>query len=570
MKVKKWISGLMVTCLGLLSLATANAQTDLKPVAAVSVAGYNSILKGLEKEFQLAGFEETFSALSMMVGDIECLDLDRPAGIVVMTDDKKVIPFGFLPVTDLDQFPFINDNLYDKETGLLTLNDSDDDDSNNLVLRLIQQNGWVFVSQPEFADQIPVNDDPTPLLEGMNGKYLFGAKIYPNNVSMDLVETLMAPIRQKAALSSDDFAKNFEAFTKAFNYLKSVSDSLEFGLTIQTGNGDLVFSGNVTPKEGSSLKESIELNKDLKTRWLDFYQPENACLVMTETEIADQATIDFQLDNMKSCFDQKLMKHLSIEDEEARQEAEKALEEMKPMMEQAKEIFLDNIAMGKSDSAMTFRNDGMFMLGGTITSGEKVTALIASLTDYIKGKITESAEANEDEDAKETVEKVFKSLKVNANNFEGYSVSTFVITKDVCEYAAGLSILLAVKDDALILLAGPSKKEVAELFKEKASMERKEEAAPKETFRLSIPETSKFVQSLMAEDSDQIAQMVVENLAESDANALIVAENPSPVEGTLTIKGEVFTAIGETVQSLFNSDDEDVDEEDAELFDDEN
>ncbi len=104
-------SALVVGLLGAVPLVGRAAEgTDggLKPLVAVSVSGYDQILKDIAFIGQLGGDselgKEAQAALkqALQTEDLAGLDKTRPCGLVVQTDGQQQFPvFGFVPVTDL-------------------------------------------------------------------------------------------------------------------------------------------------------------------------------------------------------------------------------------------------------------------------------------------------------------------------------------------------------------------------------------------------------------------------------------------------------------------------------------
>lgn len=590
MKMRSLFAGLTImVCLGLIARISVFAASDqeMKTVAVVSIAGYDALEEGIAKEFEVVGYKETFSAMTTMLGEIDGLDKNKPAGFVLLYNGKEFVPFGFLPVADFDALTcpgleaLMDKAEYDEEAGTLTFADDEKKEENPLfasekgrfVLRLIEKDGWLYVTPDAFAGTIPVDGDPTALLEGLNAKYDIGAIIHIENIPTDLVESLFAPIRQKIAAADAGLSVLFETYGKCLDFVCANYKTIEMGAVVDQANGDFTVSSVAAPLEGSPLAETLKMNQNPQTLWSDFYKPDGAVIAGISSLKASPGVLQFQKDSLKSSLDQQIAQlETSIEDE-------KFLEMFKRFFVNLQDWMMKND--GLNDSAFTFGSDGIFMMAGTVTAGDELTGLIQEwvegVKNWAKDMATQESEADDQAKIEEMVEKVFGSLKINDSKYEGYSVSTFVVTDELLDALdapfpnlSGIALLLGVKDDAVIVLAGPDKKGVSDLFKEKAAMKRTMTSSPQSGL-FSLPNLGSFLR-LCEPDGEGVFKWVTDALIAGNSEAVILMEKSVREEiaaETITIKGEFFRLVGDAVRAAFRDEAGDETIEGDDLFDDE-
>src|SRR5947209_13540886 len=90
--------------------ATAAGADETKPVAVVSIAGYDAIMKDIGLIGKLANQPEAVQQIDTMLKmftqgqGVKGLDVKRPWGAAISTDDQNsLIPLVFIPVSDLKQ-----------------------------------------------------------------------------------------------------------------------------------------------------------------------------------------------------------------------------------------------------------------------------------------------------------------------------------------------------------------------------------------------------------------------------------------------------------------------------------
>lgn len=542
------------------------AEPEYKTVAAVSFAGYDALRDSVVKIADLAGYKDTVVTFEMMFAQIEGFDKTKPIGAVVLTDGKEFVPFAFLPVAKLDdlQFPGIDEfkEAYDAETGVLTLGDTEDEESKKV--ELLERDGWLFVTAVGMKDKIP-NGDPVALLGGLEKEYLAGGTLNAENISASLVDTLMALLRQKLASLGDETAEALDSLPAAFDYLLESIRTMSGGLAIDLAAGDTRFVCDYTVKAGSPMQKMLEMNVSRTTRWSDFCQREGSVFAFRTSEISGDTEKELalkQTDTSMANVIDRLPEMLDDEDSAA---------EMKAVLEKLTDVQKKTIERGRADYAASLTNDGLLMFGGDIGGGESLIEAFALLKDYIAKRADEDTLA------------LFKNTIINnEEKASGYTVSTFLLSEETQEAFAqiapqlaekSLAVLLGVKEDAVILLAGLDKKRISDTFLKLAAAERSEAPLEGEDGLFSLPQVGALLETIVPEDSAGSMADVFATLKNGPADAICLCESEITKESasaTMTIRGPVYALIGETVRAtMAASESGDDSTDDGDLFEEE-
>ncbi len=543
-----------------LTLCSALWAADLKPVAAVSLSGYDELDGSIEKVLDTAGYKEFHTVLTSMTDGVDGIDKSKPLGFVLLGNGNDLIPVAFLPVADFDALtcPGIevlkekfNYNA-DEKTITIASDDADDEidgdeaddqnDSEGMVCRLVQQNEWLFVVPLKNESALPAQIDPAEWVEGFGEKYLLGGVVHVDRVPAEIIDSLFAGLRVEAS-KDEKAAEGLESLGKLADFVKANVKAVEFGLSVDQSSGDIVVSSMASPVADSSFAKSLEQNAHPVTRWSDFYDPDNSILAVSKAEVVESEMVEFQKSQWDSVIGTLIS---SISGEEGN---EQEIEEAKSLVGEWQAWGDKNYDSGKSDGALSVGIDGTLSFAATIADGAGLQTLVEKTFEFVKKTIAD--DSGDDPDAA----KFRNSFKVNANQYKGYYVSTFVLP--VSDLDKNFSFLIGVKDDAVILIAGTAKKRVSDLFKEKTAVEHSESDAP-QRWVFSVPNLAKFALTFDDVASDEIGNKVASALAEGSADAVVSGQSECTEEGLhqwFTIKGELIKLICDTVGSLQSEED---------------
>ena len=180
----------------------AAQQTGNKPVAVLSLAGYDRIMEDLDFLGGLAGnpglsknLEGAIQLFTQGQG-LAGLDKKRPWGITLTTDGSSFQPLVFLPVNSLKQ-------LLDALAGLI--GEAQEGPNGTYQLSVFnfnifckEQDGWAYFGQS--ADELAaLPKDPTKLLGGLDKSYDVALRLHVQNVPELYRSMLLDQLRRRGS-----------------------------------------------------------------------------------------------------------------------------------------------------------------------------------------------------------------------------------------------------------------------------------------------------------------------------------------------------------------------------------
>ena len=552
---KLFKTGIVACTLGLV-LCSALFAADLDPVAALVFSGYDNLDSGIEKVLDTAGYKEFHTVLTMMTDGIDGIDKSKPAGVVLLGNETDLLPVVFLPVADFDALTCPGIEVlkekfsYDAEKKTINLKGNEEgDDSSDGECCLIEENDWLFVVPAQNVDLLSLQGAPESWIEEIPSKYLVGGFFHVDRVPAEIIDSLFSALRVSAS-KDDNLADGLESLGKMADFTKANIKVVEFGLSIDSSKGDLVLSSTVTPVPDSSFAKSLKANEKPVTLWSDFFDPSNSVLAVSKSQIVESEMVEFQKNQWNSMMS-KLISSISSDDEEDASDIQNLLEEWKDWGDKIYDT-------GKSDGAFSFEIDGTLVSACSIVEGKETQTLIEKTFEQVKNLIDAGKDNGPD------VKKFLDSFKVNPSQYKGFTVTTFIVP--VSGIDKSFSFLIGTRDDAMIVIAGPSKKVVSDLFKEKAAIEYTEKAAPQK-WVFSIPNLAKFAQTFDEISEDENFGKVVSTLAEGSSDAVITGEfecTPEAYHQSVTITGELIKLLCDTAESFLSDETDDNAEDESE------
>ncbi|MBN2475441.1 MAG: hypothetical protein JXB62_12590 [Pirellulales bacterium] len=271
------------------SPARADAAGDLKPLAVASFAGYGELLDDLALVGKLADRPEVpqmFEAVLTLATQghgLAGLDKERPWGAVILPADERPVGFAFLPITDLDQLhevvkPHLRE-VTDVGGEVYKLEGKRGDKP----LYVKEQNGWLLASDnADVLSKAP--DNPSALLEGLDGQYDVAVRLYVCNVPAEDREKLLAKLKRDAKKElerrsgeSDEELAARKILAKAV--LKAVSGAanelqqITLGWSLDNQDEVAGVELSVTALEGTSAAADLAGLTKAKTRFAGFCIP---------------------------------------------------------------------------------------------------------------------------------------------------------------------------------------------------------------------------------------------------------------------------------------------------------
>ncbi|MCL2349186.1 MAG: hypothetical protein FWC50_13125, partial [Planctomycetaceae bacterium] len=277
MKFKRFFwTGLVASFFTAVAMTMGTQAADMRTAAILSIADANSTVKSLKELTAKAGFPDAMAPLEKNMAAFQsAVDWAKPIGIVLLADDKTFGGYAFLPVADITKLPVVSQMLADaKKTKdgsyLLPI-------PNGMSLYIKQSGKWAYVSIVELPKSLPA--DPVKLLEGLDQKYILGAKTNIANLPKELCEGSLAVFRTlaesqaKDEAAADSIAASFDQIEKMLNELKV----MQFGLAVSP-KSDVIIETNMEAVSGSVLAADIKALIGVKTNMIGFFQPDNNLL----------------------------------------------------------------------------------------------------------------------------------------------------------------------------------------------------------------------------------------------------------------------------------------------------
>ncbi|MEI7861769.1 MAG: hypothetical protein WCJ21_04030, partial [Planctomycetota bacterium] len=273
----------LIVCLVLLAAggwalpATAQSLTQSQPAAGQTLAGQSVMAVAacdsyadLRKQLAwlgphidnpaLAGMMESVLMLSTQGKGLAGLDVKRPLGVVVTTENDAIAVLGFVPVKDLDK-------LLDSLQGVIgPVQRTDGIRSvtlpSGLSFDIAETNGWAIIAQQGTLPESIENVDPAPILEPLVSTYSLAMEAHPHLMPEPLRALMGLAIEQMAAASAQQGRPVDAATLKAAVAGLAGVETLSLGATLSPEENEVFlenrFVALVGPKAtGSTAKPTV-------------------------------------------------------------------------------------------------------------------------------------------------------------------------------------------------------------------------------------------------------------------------------------------------------------------------
>ncbi|MGC3972157.1 MAG: hypothetical protein QM775_33900 [Pirellulales bacterium] len=245
-----------------------------KPVAVVSLSGYDAVLSDVELVGDMVGAPELKQSVEGLIGlftqfkGLAGLEKDKPLGAaVLLTDEGQPSGFVFLPVSDLDKL------LEVFEGSVVTKTEELEDGFLSLEIKggkdvVVKKSGsWAFLSlKKEFLTGLP--KDPSKLLGDLPAKYDVAVQVNIANVPEPLMDMALSQMRmgaeqamRRAAEENPEAAEVQKALAEG--YLEAMTeaikdlDSYTVGFAIDDKTRSAYLDVTALMKDGSKLAEQV-------------------------------------------------------------------------------------------------------------------------------------------------------------------------------------------------------------------------------------------------------------------------------------------------------------------------
>ena len=380
-------------------LGICPAQADpLKPVAVVSVSGYDEIMGDLEFVGKISGRQELATGvkgmISLMTGGrgLEGLDKSKPVGVVVQTDGEAFHGYMFLPVTDLKKLLEVIEPMAGKITdageGVFEVQTNQ---GKTLYVKE-KGRGWAMVCDSQEAlKSAPA--DPLSAIGKLNEKYDLAVRVYVHNIpqpyrqmAIDRMKTdIEWASRQRPGEDEAEFAvrkKLSEQFLNsaitAVNELEQIS--LGWSLDHKAEKVYLDLSATVLP--GSDSARSLAEMTQAKSNFAGFLVSGAAVTGnwLSVVPTGDVAVLAEAIQTLRP----RAMKEIETKADSAEQ-----ARVQKELVGDLLDVIQKTVASGRADSAMSLvlgPEAVTLVAGGYVADGPKVEKTLKRLAEIARAQ----------------------------------------------------------------------------------------------------------------------------------------------------------------------------------------
>lgn len=523
--------------------APVAAHAETKPVAVLSLAGYDALMSDLNFLGELSGTPqlaqsvEGILALVTRAQGLVGLDKAKPIGASLSLNEAGIpTPLVFVPVTDADK-------LLDALQGLVpTVEDLGDGFSrlkpaNGPSIVMKETDGWAFLSNAkENLEDLP--KDPAKLLGDLAKKYDVALRLNVQNVPEPFIQMAVQQIKAgaqsglKQLPDEDDDAyrlrKEFaETYLNQMTQVIEEVDQITVGFAIDSKTRSSYLDTSLTVKEGGKLSAQLAAAQKAEgaTKFAGFADPDAVGnLHFTSPIMKDDETV--LLDAVATAR-KEAAKKIDESDDLDDVELKKTVQEM---VGQVFDVAEATIRGGRLDGGAVFVGDGPFefVVGGLVVDAKKLEGVMKRAVDMF-GQAPE-----------------FPTVKLNAAEHNGITFHTVELPDldEDAEKILGEDVLLALGfgNDTAMLAIGEDPIEAA-----KAVLDDSKKGAKLPPMQLQI-KLAPLVKIGAESDDDnrELAETLVKLLEESDKDHLSLTTDfiPNGSRVRLEIEEGVLEAIG--------------------------
>ncbi|MBN2295233.1 MAG: hypothetical protein JXM70_22575 [Pirellulales bacterium] len=495
------ISMLCLTLLVGMVFAVGARAADIKPVAVVSLSGYDNILEDIELVGELSGRPHLRMVAEGLVVVVTKgqgpagLDKKRPWGMLVGTDGKNVGGCSFVPVTDLDKLMSVAKG-WDKDRIKKTDNGIYEIKTRRKTLYVQETHkGWAFiVDNKDLFQYVPAN--PARLLSGLNVRYDIAARIYVANIPLECREKMCDELQKRMQKMTEQHKKKHkpgrhldkckEIAEHLHQHMKKHVKDIEqvtLGWSLDNDLRQCVAEVSVVAKKGTKLAKQFSQLGGTRTNFGGFELPETAISgrITSRYQVPEAKHLDKMIDHMRAKAYKKIDKN-----GKAAEHAKVARKVVDTILDVVKKT----AASGHLDCAAAVSLDeeaATLIAGRYVADGPKLESAVKMAVNVIRKKHPEC---------------IAKTVKLDAGRYRGVNlhVATIPITdkcpkkKQVVEaMGENLEIVLGIGPKAVYLATGRDAMVSLKQAIQKSQQNRRWTVPPME-FTLSLEELLEYAE----------------------------------------------------------------------------
>lgn len=392
----------LVLCL--LAATRGSAETEMKPIAVVSIAGYDALKTDVDTIGKLCGnpklvegFEATLKEMTQGKG-LAGLDTKRPLGIACFPRPgdspnlPKAITYGFLPVTDLKGLMEVAKGNPQFASSINLNGDVYEITRPGCPPTCVKQMGdWaVFTIVPSDLAGAPA--DLPNLLGDLPKQYDLAIRFLVKNLPETLRQDGIARLQSAADHIKLPVPGGTSQLKQAIPLLAKALDNVDeatLGVKIDSRSKKAHLDIKVVAKSGTKLADKFAAIKETKTAFAGVRLPDAAVLVTQTQSLVDDdvAQVKMSLDMSQKMLPGMLARNGLSEDQVSliSKFSEDVFDVLKETFE-AKKIDLAVACLLEPESATVVG-------GATVANGEKLEKALQKLADELKKTDSEKAES---------------------------------------------------------------------------------------------------------------------------------------------------------------------------------
>lgn len=262
--------------------AAQEKPAELKPVAVISLAGYEALRNDVDYVLELAGQPEMAGMIDATIAGmtggqgLAGLDTTRPVAVVLQGDGQQLSPLAFIPVDNQEQFlgllmPFLPDQ-QELEPGLYQLRGAVGVD---LFLRV--KEGWAYAGMQQSAVQGAL-PDPDQLITDIAKEYDLAVTFKLADLPEPYKQLILAQLQQSVAVAAERQPGETDAEYEGRQFgaqlvadcvtqLFEEGQEITLGLRISRDQKNVVLDFSLTGRSGSQLAAELGKLADAKTEF---------------------------------------------------------------------------------------------------------------------------------------------------------------------------------------------------------------------------------------------------------------------------------------------------------------
>jgi hypothetical protein len=445
------------------AMAADSSATVQKPVAVVSLAGYDAFMGDVNYIATLADNPQLAAGLEGLIKlftknqGLAGLDKSRPWGAVINVAGEEVTGYAFLPITDADKLgeilePFIGKPA-DLGEGVYKIEGKD----HKPPMFVKEGKGWLFLAdKPEKLTNLP--DDPATLLGGLEKEYQVAVRLNAGDLPGNLREKFVAKMKQDSDRdapkrwneSDGEHALRLKLTAEVVKHVETAVKELQavtLGWNLDTKTEKCYLEASLVAKPGSDIAKASQSLRNSHSNFAGFGVSDAAIVGNWNGQLPA-----FKADLLKEVFDVAHTK--AVADLEKNEHNASKVEAGKQFLDKLFPLLQDTVAGGRVDGgvAVVAKPDALTVLaGGAVANNGRIEEMAKLVLGAVKS------------DHPEMASNLDNWVKLNAEQFQGVTMHTVSIPipsdandreKIVPLIGETLEVVIGTSKDSVYVAAG--------------------------------------------------------------------------------------------------------------------